>query len=357
MSENLFDRIPQWLKSLHEMENELRNAARKGLILRKEEASGHLAQARQHLETALNEAKGAEPANGPQTPLAQRGRGLTVQGAPTVPKPTDLTSKRPKPRRPFGALSGRTIPPRSLRPSASPSSSTRRTRPGPPSRNPAGKNRCERLSLELAHQQPMLAPAVIRARPGRYPYGLATSGSIRAARRARRPSLLPARAGWQEHIRRSNCLPRQISARRRRSRRCRWLHSASKSPFARFRPLERGRSQQVPARGRSIHQKGRVSLSRHSTLMMYSPSANKVHACGFVTLRQSCPVANNGHRTWTNLVHVQELINLDGLRWRRKLNSALPHCRGGFGSAWRRRTRRCLQTRAMLGLRGTNASD
>ena len=73
MSENLFDRIPQWLKSLHEMENELRNAARKGLILRTEEASGHLAQARQHLETALNEAKGAEPANGPQTPLRKEG--------------------------------------------------------------------------------------------------------------------------------------------------------------------------------------------------------------------------------------------------------------------------------------------
>ena len=34
--DNLFDRIPQWLKSLHEMENELRNAARMGLILRRE---------------------------------------------------------------------------------------------------------------------------------------------------------------------------------------------------------------------------------------------------------------------------------------------------------------------------------
>ena len=73
MSENLFDRIPQWLKSLHEMENELRNAARKGLILRNEEASGHLAQARRHLQTVLDEAKGMEPANGPQTPLRKEG--------------------------------------------------------------------------------------------------------------------------------------------------------------------------------------------------------------------------------------------------------------------------------------------
>jgi len=70
---DLFDRIPQWVKSLHEMENELRNAARKGLILRKDEASEHLAQARRHLETALNEAKGVEPANGPQTPLRKEG--------------------------------------------------------------------------------------------------------------------------------------------------------------------------------------------------------------------------------------------------------------------------------------------
>jgi hypothetical protein len=70
---DLFDRIPQWVKSLHEMENELRNAARKGLILRKDEASEHLAQARRHLETALKEAKGVEPANGPQTPLRKEG--------------------------------------------------------------------------------------------------------------------------------------------------------------------------------------------------------------------------------------------------------------------------------------------
>ena len=72
-TENLFDRIPQWLASLHEMENELRNATRKGLILHKDEASEHLAQARRHLETALNEAKGVEPAHGPQTPLRKEG--------------------------------------------------------------------------------------------------------------------------------------------------------------------------------------------------------------------------------------------------------------------------------------------
>jgi hypothetical protein len=55
------------------MENELRNAARNGLILRKDEASAHLAEARRHLEQAVNEAKGIEPANGPQTRQRKEG--------------------------------------------------------------------------------------------------------------------------------------------------------------------------------------------------------------------------------------------------------------------------------------------
>jgi hypothetical protein len=73
MANDLLDKIPDWLKSLWHMENELRNAARNGLILRKDEASAHLAEARRHLEQAMNEAKGIEPANGPQTPLRKEG--------------------------------------------------------------------------------------------------------------------------------------------------------------------------------------------------------------------------------------------------------------------------------------------
>jgi hypothetical protein len=73
MANDLLDKIPDWLKSLWHMENELRNAARNGLILRKDEASAHLAEARRHLEEAMNEAKGIEPANGPQTPLRKEG--------------------------------------------------------------------------------------------------------------------------------------------------------------------------------------------------------------------------------------------------------------------------------------------
>ena len=76
VANDLLDKIPAWLKSLWEMENELRSAARNGLILRKDEASTHLAEARRHLEKAMNEAKGIEPANGPQTPLQKEGEFL-----------------------------------------------------------------------------------------------------------------------------------------------------------------------------------------------------------------------------------------------------------------------------------------
>jgi hypothetical protein len=41
--------------------------------MRKDEASAHLAEARRHLEKAMNEAKGIEPTNGPQAPLRKDG--------------------------------------------------------------------------------------------------------------------------------------------------------------------------------------------------------------------------------------------------------------------------------------------
>ena len=46
---DLHDKIPQWLKSLYQMENELRRAARNGLVLRNDQATEHLAAARRHL--------------------------------------------------------------------------------------------------------------------------------------------------------------------------------------------------------------------------------------------------------------------------------------------------------------------
>jgi hypothetical protein len=73
MAAELLDKIPQWLKSLHEMENELREAARSGLIARKDEASQHLVEARRHLENAMREARGEEPPNGPPDQTSQGG--------------------------------------------------------------------------------------------------------------------------------------------------------------------------------------------------------------------------------------------------------------------------------------------
>ena len=73
MANDLLDKIPDWLKSLWHMENELRSAARNGLILRKDEASAHLGEARRHLEQALNEAKGSKTTE-PQAPLPKDGK-------------------------------------------------------------------------------------------------------------------------------------------------------------------------------------------------------------------------------------------------------------------------------------------
>jgi hypothetical protein len=46
MADDLLDKIPDWLKSLHHMENELRRAARQGLIFRWKEACENLSEAR-----------------------------------------------------------------------------------------------------------------------------------------------------------------------------------------------------------------------------------------------------------------------------------------------------------------------
>ena len=73
MAESLLDKLPDWLKSLYHMENELRSSARHGLILRKDEALNHLSEARRHFEEALKAAKGDAPPDGPKTPLRKDG--------------------------------------------------------------------------------------------------------------------------------------------------------------------------------------------------------------------------------------------------------------------------------------------
>ena len=73
MADDLGSKIPAWLKSLYDMENELRNAARNGLILRNEKATEHLAGARRHLDDLMKQVRGEEPPNGPQTPQRKEG--------------------------------------------------------------------------------------------------------------------------------------------------------------------------------------------------------------------------------------------------------------------------------------------
>ena len=73
MANDLIDKIPEWLKSLWHMENELRSSAQKAIFLRKDEAAAHLGEARRHLEEAWKAARGDEPPNGPQAPLRKEG--------------------------------------------------------------------------------------------------------------------------------------------------------------------------------------------------------------------------------------------------------------------------------------------
>jgi hypothetical protein len=75
MAQDLLDKIPDWMNSLWHMENELRNAARNGLILRRDEATAHLAEARRHLENAVNEAKGIKPAEQQQAAVPEEAQG------------------------------------------------------------------------------------------------------------------------------------------------------------------------------------------------------------------------------------------------------------------------------------------
>lgn len=71
--DDLLSKLPAWMKTLWDMETELRRGARQGLLLRKDEASNHLAEARRLLEKALAEAKGLERPDGPRTAIRKEG--------------------------------------------------------------------------------------------------------------------------------------------------------------------------------------------------------------------------------------------------------------------------------------------
>ena len=77
MATDLFSRVPEWVKSLYHMETALRTSARYALILRKDEAASHLAEARKHLDAAMQSFKDGPPTEEEVDPLAKS-------------KPTDL---------------------------------------------------------------------------------------------------------------------------------------------------------------------------------------------------------------------------------------------------------------------------
>ncbi len=54
MPDNIREAVPKALKTLWELENELRGAAQNGVILRREAAKRHLAEARQRLDELLS---------------------------------------------------------------------------------------------------------------------------------------------------------------------------------------------------------------------------------------------------------------------------------------------------------------
>ena len=57
MPNPILDKVPQALKSLYHLENELRSALISGVFQGKEQATTHLAEARRHLEELLNSAQ------------------------------------------------------------------------------------------------------------------------------------------------------------------------------------------------------------------------------------------------------------------------------------------------------------
>ncbi len=54
MSDSIKETVPRVLKALWDLENEMRSAAQNSVILRREEARQHLADARRHLDELLS---------------------------------------------------------------------------------------------------------------------------------------------------------------------------------------------------------------------------------------------------------------------------------------------------------------
>jgi len=59
MTQSIRETVPKLLKTLWELEKELRGAAQNGVILRREDAKRHLSDARRHLDALLSLAQNA----------------------------------------------------------------------------------------------------------------------------------------------------------------------------------------------------------------------------------------------------------------------------------------------------------
>ena len=61
MANDFLKNMPPSLKSLWRLENELRRALQNAVLLRREDASENLEEARQHMEAAVQAVRGEQP--------------------------------------------------------------------------------------------------------------------------------------------------------------------------------------------------------------------------------------------------------------------------------------------------------
>jgi hypothetical protein len=83
MAGSIKDTIPSVLKTLWDLENELRGAAQNGVVLRGDEARRHLTEARRHLDELLGLARSPETTSSETT------------GSEGVPASNEATSSTP----------------------------------------------------------------------------------------------------------------------------------------------------------------------------------------------------------------------------------------------------------------------
>ena len=79
MSDNIRETVPKVLKTLWDLEKDLRGAAQNGVVLRRDEAKRHLSDARRHLDALLGLAQNTHP----QSPAIDPSRADIEDEVPT----------------------------------------------------------------------------------------------------------------------------------------------------------------------------------------------------------------------------------------------------------------------------------